>query len=90
MDIDMAGPLNHLLTEGNFQEALAFRVASGNRVLKDHLDSCSANVQYTSKIVQNEPISVFDDVWHSEILQDVHHVHAAQCDSSFITRLRHV
>ena len=42
---------------GNFVEFLQFRVRGGNKVLEQHLKTCSKNAIYISKISQNDLIS---------------------------------
>ncbi len=41
------GTADSAVNRGNFQELVAFRVDSGDRVLKDDLNSCRANMHST-------------------------------------------
>ena len=42
---------------GNFVEFLQFRVRGGDKVLEQHLKTCSKNASYISKTSQNDLIS---------------------------------
>ena len=57
------GPLNidSPINEGNFRELLKFRIQSGDRQLKIHLDNSSLRATYISKTTQNDLINCCSD-----------------------------
>ena len=53
---------------GNFKALLNFRIESGDQALKNHLETASKVVKYTSKDIQNEIISVIGKWMQRKIL----------------------
>ena len=64
---DTESALNH----GNFLALLEFRVLSGDKILENHLKSAKGNALYTSKVIQNELITICGNVVRDKILQDI-------------------
>ena len=56
---------------GNFLALLQFRVNSGDRVLKEHLENAAGNALYTSKTVQNEMITICGDIIRSKLVKTI-------------------
>jgi Domain of unknown function (DUF4371)/hAT family C-terminal dimerisation region len=57
--------------EGNFREALRFRILSGDTTLKKHLESAASNATYISPTIQNEIINTCDKIITRNIRSDV-------------------
>ena len=56
---------------GNFHALLQFRIDAGDSVLKQHLQTASKNVKYTSKTIQNDMINVCGRLIQDKILCEV-------------------
>ena len=56
---------------GNFRALLAFRVDSGDKVLKEHFLTAPRNAQYTSHMIQNDLIALICKYIQKAILKAV-------------------
>lgn len=56
---------------GNFIALVKFRAASGDTILKDHIENGPKNATYTSKNVQNELIAILGNQIRTHILEKV-------------------
>jgi len=57
--------------EGIFRSLLAFRLDSGDNILKDHLKLCGKNATMISKTIQNEIINVLHQVITESIVKNI-------------------
>ena len=55
-------------TTGNLRGLLDFRIESGDKVLKKHMEGANKNAQYTSPQVQNELIGIAEEVLRDSIV----------------------
>jgi len=46
-----------VINEGNFKRLLKYRVASGDHIIKNHLETSTARATYISRFTQNEIIN---------------------------------
>ena len=58
-------------TEGNFRATLQLMASSGDRVLKEHLDSAGRNATYISPSSQNDLIKVIEETMKEAVLSEV-------------------
>lgn len=58
-------------TEGNFRDLLEFRVESGDKVLQEHLETCSEKAKYTSHRIQNEIINICGQIIRNGIVSQI-------------------
>lgn len=57
--------------EGVFRSLLAFRIDSGDNILKDHMKSCGKSSTMISKTIQNEIIHVLHQVITDSIVKNI-------------------
>ena len=57
--------------QGNFRALLAFRVESGDDILKSHLSTANMKATYISKEVQNELIQLCGEEISNQIVKDI-------------------
>lgn len=57
--------------DGNFEELLKFRVESGDKILENHLATCSKTAKYTSHQIQNQLIELCGSVIRQHIINEV-------------------
>ncbi|KAL4098636.1 hypothetical protein QTP88_023199 [Uroleucon formosanum] len=57
--------------QGVFRSLLAFRLDSGDEILREHLENCTKNATMISKTVQNEIIEVIHEVLVNNIVTNV-------------------
>lgn len=57
--------------QGNFQALLAFRVDSGDKTLKEHIENAPRNANYHSKTIQNEIINTVGSYITSKISAEI-------------------
>nr|CAH7741000.1 unnamed protein product [Callosobruchus chinensis] len=57
--------------EGNFQDLLQFRVEAGDKILQEHLSSCSGKTKYTSHRTQNTLINICGSLIQNEIVNSI-------------------
>lgn len=50
---------------------LNFRVASGDKILEEHLSTCKKNASYHSKTVQNELIKICGDIVRDSVVREI-------------------
>ena len=56
---------------GNFKSLLAFRVDSGDEILKYHLESAPRNALYTSNTIQKDPVVLISEWIQCKIIKDI-------------------
>ena len=56
---------------GNFRSLLAFRVDSGDELLKEHISLAPRNAVYTSNTIQNNLISLIGKWIQKSIINDI-------------------
>ncbi|CAH1101700.1 unnamed protein product [Psylliodes chrysocephalus] len=56
--------------DGNFEELLKFRVESGDKLLENHLATCSKTAKYTSHQIQNQLIELCGKVIRQHIIDE--------------------
>ena len=68
--------------QGNFHALIRFAVASGDTVLKSHVESCARNATYMSNNVQNQLLAYMADELLAQIVADVKksHFYGIQAD----------
>ena len=57
--------------QGKFRALIDFRVDSGDRALKEHLDSCRRDATYISKTTQNDLLQCMGNYIQSQIIAQV-------------------
>ncbi len=60
-----------IVKNGNFRALLNYRIEAGDRVLREHLQSCDKNATYISKTVQNQIIQVIGNLIIKQIIEEV-------------------
>jgi len=65
--------VNYAITgdQGVFRSLLAFRLDSGDEIVREHLENCTKNATMISKTVQNEIIEVIHEVLVNNIVTNV-------------------
>ena len=61
--------------QGNFHALIRFAIASGDTVLKNHMESCARNATYMSNNVQNQLLSCMADELLAHIVANVKESH---------------
>ena len=57
--------------QGNFHALIRFAIASGDTILKTHLENCARNATYMSNNVQNQLLSYMADELLSQVVSNV-------------------
>ena len=56
---------------GNLRSLINFRIGAGDKILENHLNSCSETATCISKTTQNELLLCIKDFTHSKIVNEV-------------------
>lgn len=67
----LASSEDDIANEGNFREALRFRLLAGDTELKEHLETAPANATYISPRIQNEIVSSCGSLLVRQIVESV-------------------
>ena len=60
-----------MIGQGNFWALLQFHIDAGDEVLEHRLETADCNAVYTHKEVQNDMITICDDIIRNKILRKI-------------------